>query len=102
MASVFKRRRQYWISYYVNGKQAKESLHTSNERVALAKKKRLEYELSLGDLRMASQLALAPVLEAFCKHLESTRTCKSFKNGEKRPMGGQEKRLKGGHLSHKQ
>jgi hypothetical protein len=58
----------------------KQSLRTSNERMALAKKKRIEYELSLGDLQMASQLPLVPVLEAFCKHLESTRTFKSFKN----------------------
>ena len=44
------------------------------------RRKRIEYELSLGDLQMASQLPLVPVLEAFCKHLESTRTFKSFKN----------------------
>jgi len=80
MACVYKRRKCYWISYYVNGEQVQESLHTSNERVAIAKKKRIEYELSLGDLQVASQLALAPILEAFCKHLESTRTYKSFKN----------------------
>ena len=60
MACVYRRRKQYWISYYVNGQQVKESLHTSNERVALAKKKRIEYELSLGDLQVASQLPLVP------------------------------------------
>ncbi len=80
MASVFRRRKQYWISYYVNGEQVKKSLHTSNERVAIAKKRQIEYELSLGDLHVASQLPLVPILEAFCKHLASTRTYKSFKN----------------------
>ncbi len=80
MVCVYKRRKQYWISYYVNGQQIRQSLHTTNERVALARKKRIEYELSLGDLQMASQLPLVPVLEAFCKYLESTRTFKSFKN----------------------
>ena len=80
MACVYKRRKQYWISYYVNGQQIRQSLHTTNERVALARKKRIEYELSLGDLQMASQLPLVLVLEAFCKYLESTRTFKSFKN----------------------
>ena len=72
MASMYRRRKQYWISYYVNGEQIKKSLRTSNERVALAKKRRIEYELSLGDLHAASQLPLAPVLETFCKHLEPT------------------------------
>jgi len=80
MACVYRRRKQYWVSYYVNGEQVKESLHTSNERAALAEKKRVEYELSLDDLQMASQLPLVPVLEAFCKHLESTQTFRSFKN----------------------
>ena len=80
MACVYKRRKCYWISYYVNGEQVQESLHTSSERVAIAKKRRIEYELSLGDLRVASQLSLVPVLESFCKHLESTRTYKSYKN----------------------
>lgn len=80
MTCLYRRRKQYWVSYYVNGEQVQESLHTPSERVAIAKKKRIEYELSLGDLQVASQLPLAPVWEAFCKHLESTRTYKSFKN----------------------
>ena len=40
MACVYKRRKQYWISYYVNGQQIRQSLHTTNKRVALAEKKR--------------------------------------------------------------
>ena len=80
MACLYKRRKQFWISYYVDGKQVQKSLRTSSERVALAKKKRIEYEISLGDLHVASRLRLPVVLEAFCKHLEVTRTYKSFKN----------------------
>ncbi len=48
------------------------SLRTSSERVALAKKKRIEYEVSLGDLHVASRLRVPVVLDAFCKHLEVT------------------------------
>jgi integrase len=80
MACLYKRRKQFWISYYVDGKQVQKSLRTSSERIALAKKKRIEYEISLGDLHVASRLRLPVVLEAFCKHLEVTRTYKSFKN----------------------
>jgi len=69
MACVYRRRKQYWISYYVCGKQVQKSLFTSSEKVAMAKKRRLEYELSLGDLHMASQLPVTVVLEAFCNHL---------------------------------
>ncbi len=80
MACLYKRRKQYWISYYINGAQIQKSLHTASEKVALAKKRRLEYELSLGDLEVASQLSVPVVVEAFCKHLKATRTYKSFKN----------------------
>ena len=80
MACLYRRRKQFWISYYRGSKQVRMSLHTSDEKVARAKKKRIEYELSLGDLYMASQLRVPVVLEVFCKHLKATRTRKSFKN----------------------
>jgi hypothetical protein len=34
---MYKRGKQFWISYYVNGKQVKKSLKTKNERVAKRK-----------------------------------------------------------------
>jgi len=71
---------KYWVSYYCGNRQMQKSLKTSDLKVAKAKKKRIEYELSFGDLYVASELHLPVVLEAFCKHLESTRTFKSFKN----------------------
>jgi len=80
MACLYKRRRRYWISYYLNGKQVQKSLNTSNEKVARAKKRQIEYELSIGQLQQASELEVPEILEAFCKHLEATRTYKSFKN----------------------
>ena len=80
MACLYKRKENYWISYYIEGRQIQKSLRTSNQKVALAKKRRIEYEGSLGDLNVASQLRVPIVLEAFCKYLEATRTHKSFKN----------------------
>ena len=80
MAHLYKRGRQYWISYYLEGKLVQKSLKTNQERVALAKQKRLEYELSLGDLHIATKLSLPVVLEVFCKHLKANRTRKSWKN----------------------
>lgn len=80
MAHLYKRGRQYWISYYLNGKLVQKSLRTKNERVAVTKKKRLEYEISLGDLQIASKTPLPVILEVFCKDLKSSRTFKSYKN----------------------
>jgi len=80
MASLFKRRMQYWVSFYLDGKQVRRSLKTTNEKVAKAKVRRIEYELEIGDLQMASKLHLATILQAFCRHLMATRTYKSYKN----------------------
>lgn len=80
MASMYKRGKQFWISYYINNEQIKKSLKTTNERIAKSKLKKLEYELALGDLNVASKLPLPVILEVFCKELKATRTFKSFKN----------------------
>ena len=80
MASVYKRGNNFWVSYYVNNRQIKRSLGTSNERVARSKLKKLEYELALGDLHVATKLPLPAILEAFCKELMATRPYNSYKN----------------------
>ena len=80
MASLYKRGSRYWIGYTVNGRRVDRSLFTTNLRVARDKKRRLEYELAIGDLQQASKLPLASVLAAFCRHLQATRTYKSYKN----------------------
>jgi hypothetical protein len=84
MAHLYKRRNQYWICYYVNGKKIQESLSTDNDRVARDKKKKIEYELGIGDLHLASKLPLPVTLETFCKYLKNTRTFKTYKNDTSR------------------
>ena len=81
MAHLYKRGCKFWISYYLSGKLVQKSLKTKNERVALAKKKRIEYELALGDLHVASKTPLSAMLESFCKELMATRTFKSYNGG---------------------
>jgi len=80
MAGLYKRGKTFWVDYRIEGKLVRKSLGTQNERVARSKFKRLEYELSLGDLEVASEIPLAVLLEAFCQHLIATRTFKSCKN----------------------
>jgi len=74
VASLYKRRKKFWISYYLDGKLVQKSLKTDNERVARAKKKKIEYELSIGDLHLATQLPLPAITEAFCQHLKTRIT----------------------------
>jgi hypothetical protein len=85
MAHLYKRGRQYWIGYYVSGDLVQRSLCTTDERIARAKKKRLEYDLTLGELHVASKTPLSTILEAFCQELKATRTFKSYKNDFSRP-----------------
>jgi integrase len=80
MASLFKRGKQFWVSFYLGGQHVRKSLETNVERIAAAKLKQLEYELSTSQLHVASRLPLTQVLEAFCRHLMATRTYKSWKN----------------------
>ena len=63
MACLYKRKKTYWISYYLEGRLVQKSLRTNNERVAIAKKRRIEYELALGDLHAASKLPLPAILQ---------------------------------------
>jgi hypothetical protein len=49
------------------------------QQVAAAKKKRLECDLVLGDLHVASTPPLATILEAFRRELKATHTFKSYK-----------------------
>jgi hypothetical protein len=54
MAHLYKRRNKYWICYYVKGEKIQESLHTDNERIAREKKRKIEYDLSIGNLHIVS------------------------------------------------
>ena len=80
MAHIYKRRKQFWICYYVHGRRVQKSLHTDNERIAKDKKLKIEYQLSIGELHLASRLPLPATLEDFCRYLKTTRTHKSYKN----------------------
>ncbi|MBN2136967.1 MAG: tyrosine-type recombinase/integrase, partial [Sedimentisphaerales bacterium] len=80
MAHLYKRGRKFWLCYYINGQRVQKPLYTDNERIARDKKRKIEYELTIGDLHVTSKLPLPVVLEDFCKYLRITRTHKSYKN----------------------
>jgi len=80
MACLYKRKGRYWIAYRVGGRRIQKSLRTTNAGIAREKKRKIEYELAVGDLQMASKLPLPAILEAFCSYLETTTTRKSYKN----------------------
>lgn len=80
MASIYKRGRIWWVHYLVGGKSISRSLRTTNQRVALEKKKRLEALEITDQLRKPSNTPIEPFLQSFCEFLWRTRTRKSAKN----------------------
>ncbi len=63
MAHLYKRRNKYWICYYVKGQKIQESLHTDNERIAREKKRKIEYDLSIGRPRSSSSSIGRPAIQ---------------------------------------
>ena len=80
MARMYKRKRVFCVSYVLDGRLVHKSLGTDSERVARSKLKKIEYELAIGELHAASRIPLPGFLEIFCRHLQATRTYKSYKN----------------------
>ncbi len=80
MASIFQRGKQgiWWIKYYVAGEQVYHSLQTTNARVALKIKRRIEGEEAKGELVAPSRTPLAEFLEEFCRYLSTVRTRSSY------------------------
>lgn len=80
MASIYKRGKIWWVHYLVAGKSLSKSLRTTNERIALDKKKRLEALEITDQLMLQSNTPLDVFLQSFCEYLIHTRTHKSAKN----------------------
>ena len=69
-----------WLGYVVNGTKVYKSLRTKNRRVAQEIKKQYEAMAVSNQLRLPSQTPIAPVLEAFCRHMLAKRRPKGAKN----------------------
>ena len=80
MASIYKRGKVWWIHYLLGDKSVSMSLRTTNERVALEKKKKFEALDVIGQLAVPSKTPIVPFLQSFCEFLKKTRTRKSAKN----------------------
>ena len=80
MASIYKRGRTWWIHYLIGGKSVSRSLRTTNQRVALDKKKRIEALEVTDQLSKPSKTPIKAFLQDFGEFLLKTRTFKSAKN----------------------
>ncbi|KPK76897.1 MAG: hypothetical protein AMJ79_05035, partial [Phycisphaerae bacterium SM23_30] len=80
MASIYQRGKVWWLKFHLNDIRIQQSLHTNNKRVALDRKRQIEYQLATRGLVLPSETPLAEFLEDFCQHLKTIRTPKSYKN----------------------
>ena len=67
MASIYKRGHVWWVHYLVGGKSVSKSLKTTNERVALDRKKKLEAMAVTDQLPQPSNTPVESLLESFCR-----------------------------------
>jgi integrase len=70
----------WWVKFHLKGVRMQQSLNTTHERVAQARKSQIEYRLATGTLVMPSETPIGDFLEGFCQYLIGTRTRKSYKN----------------------
>lgn len=80
MASIYRRGNVWWVKFHLKGVRMQQSLNTTHERVAQARKSQIEYRLATGTLVMPSETPIGDFLEGFCQYLIGTRTRKSYKN----------------------
>jgi len=80
MASIYRRGNVWWVKFHLKGVRIQQSLNTTHERVAQARKSQIEYRLATGTLVMPSETSVGDFLEGFCQYLRGTRTRKSYKN----------------------
>ena len=82
MAAIFRKpgNATWWITCCVNGLRVRHSLRTREERIARLKLKKIEGDVVSGELVGASHTPLVPFLTAFCEHVCTIRTRKSYKN----------------------
>lgn len=80
MASIYQRGKIWWIHYSVGGKSVSKSLKTSNDRVAMDRKKKIEALEITHQLLEPSSTPITAFLQSFCEYLFKTRTRKSAKN----------------------
>lgn len=80
MASIYKRGKTWWIKYHLRGTRIQQSLQTTNERIAHARKCQFEYRLATGGLVLPSEIPIKQFLDDFCHHLRTIRSRKSYKN----------------------
>jgi integrase len=80
MACIYMRGNVWWVKFHLKGVRVQQSLNTTHERVAQARKSQIEYRLATGTLVVPSETPIGDFLEGFCQYLKSTRTRKSHKN----------------------
>lgn len=71
MASIYKRGRVWWISFYANGRHRCQSLKTDSEKVAIAFKRKYEYELVTKTLRIQDKVDLESLITEYLKDVQA-------------------------------
>ncbi len=67
MAGIYRRGNAWWVKFHLKGVRIPQSLNTTHERVAQARKSQIEYKLGTGTLVMPSETPIVDFLQGFCQ-----------------------------------
>ena len=81
MASLRKRGKKYYASYYVGGKEHRRALETTSHQVAKERLRHLEASLSRGTLEsdLPTKTPMVDLLESYVRYIQTTKTKNSIK-----------------------
>ena len=81
MASLKKRGKKYYASYYVNGKEQRKALDTENYQIAKQRLRNLDSAQSRGvlDDTLPTRTKLTDIVSQYAAHIHSTKTRNGIK-----------------------
>ena len=80
MATIYRRKNIWWISYRIGGRNVAHSLKTGNARVAEEKKRQYDALKTNGLIPVPSITPLAPFLQTLCEFWRATKRGKGAEN----------------------
>jgi len=71
VASIYRRGRIWWISFYVGGRHRCQSLKTDSQKVAEAFRKKYDYELATNTLKIQNDVDLESLVTEYLKDVQA-------------------------------
>ena len=79
MASIYKRGKTWWMKYYLNGKEYRQSLHVKDRKLATYLKNKKEIEIQQGQAGITFDKTIRDALEEYIEYSKVKKALRSIK-----------------------